>query len=336
MSDRDINPEQSDIGHEVGHQPICLARRDVMATQAQLREGSPFDLITDEESASFRRDGFVVPARGLDAETTREMCDAVDEVLTDNPDWHNLLRMPHLPKRPGQIEGVIGGEKLFRIAIHPQIIASARALIGPDLILWGGEIFAKPPGTGKSTPWHQDTYTPVIKPGPGRKAARSVMIWIAVDHADVGNGCLRFVPGSGRNGRVEHISPRSANAMLDYEVDGSAVDFSKAVDAILPPGHFSGHDLYVVHGANANTSGRRRAGLTFHYMDAADAYDRSFGVALGTGTAGKPAPVGQRPIWLVLGENRNPVNDFVTGHQNLEDLDALAEENRQRLNQALN
>ena len=104
---------------------------------------------------------------------------------------------------------------------------------------------------------------------------------------------------------------------------------------MLEPGHFSCHDCFVVHGAGPNTSGRRRAGVTFHYMDAADLYDRSFGSAVAAGDGRKPAPLARRPIWLVLGENQNPQNDFVTGHQNLEDLDALAEETRLRLNAEL-
>jgi hypothetical protein len=102
------------------------------------------------------------------------------------------------------------------------------------------------------------------------------------------------------------------------------------VNGELRSGHFSCHDLFVLHGANANVSGRRRAGLTFHYMAAEDLYDRSFGAASGSGRD-KPAPLADRPIWLVLGENKNPINDFVTGHQNLEDLDELAEATRRRL-----
>jgi ectoine hydroxylase-related dioxygenase (phytanoyl-CoA dioxygenase family) len=306
-----------------------------MATQ-MLDTPSDLDMVSVEEAASFRKNGFIVPKRGLDSKTTATLQANVEQVFLDNPDWHNLVRMPHVPLRSGQLEGVIGGEKLFEIAIHPQIIAAARALVGPDLIMWGGEIFAKPAGIGKSTPWHQDCYNPAVKAGPGREFARSVMIWIAVDAVDVGNGCLRFVPGSGRGGRIEHNLGRKANAMLDFEVDHDGIDFNTAVDAELPPGHFSGHDLFVVHGANANTSGRRRAGITFHYMSSEDAYDRSFGSATGSGASGKPAPLAQRPIWLVLGENRNPVNDFVTGHQNLEDLDASAEQNRIRLNGILN
>lgn len=290
------------------------------------------DMVTADEAAAFRRDGFVIPRRGLDSESTAALRETIEEVLADNRDWHNIVRMPHIPKREGQAEGVIGGEKLFRIAIHPQIVAAARALIGPDLIMWGGEIFAKPAGIGKSTPWHQDSYTPAVKAGPGREFARSAMIWIAVDPVDVGNGCLRFVPGSGRSGRVGHSIGAKANAMLDFEVEDASVHFDTAVNAELAPGHFSAHDLFVVHGANANTSGRRRAGITFHYMSAEDVYDRSFGSAFGSASEGKPAPIAQRPIWLVLGENRHPGNDFTIGHAGLEDLDAMAEANRQRLN----
>ena len=307
-----------------------------MATQVAFDRPDDLDMITPAEAEHFRREGFVLPERGLDPVSTAQMISDVEQVFADNPDWHNLVRMPHVPKRPGQLEGVVGGEKLFEIAIHPQIIAAAHDLIGPDLIMWGGEIFAKPASIGKSTPWHQDTYNPAIKAGEGRESPRSAMIWIAVDHCDCDNGCLRFVPGSGRGGRIEHSLGRRANALLDFQVDDESVRFDLAVNAVRAPGQFSAHDLFVVHGANANTSGRRRAGITFHYMDANDVYDRSFGVSRGTGAIGKPAPLAERPIWLVLGENRNPLNDFVTGHQNLEDLDARAEETRLRLNALLN
>lgn len=307
-----------------------------MATQMVRELPRELDMVTPEEVESFERNGFVLPARGLDADTTASLRETMEQVFRDNPEWHNLVRMPHVPLREGQLEGVIGGEKLFEIAMNPQLIAAARALIGPDLIMWGGEIFAKPAAIGKSTPWHQDCYNPAIKAAPGRKLTRSAMIWIAVDPVDVENGCLRFVPGSGRNGRLEHNLQPKPGAMLDFEVDGETLRYDEAVNAELAPGHFSVHDSYVVHGANANTSGRRRAGITFHYMDAGDAYDRSFGSARGTGSAGKPAPLAMRPIWQVLGENRNPINDFVTGHQNLEDLDAYAETTRQRLTAILN
>jgi hypothetical protein len=289
-------------------------------------------VVTDAEVASYLNDGFVLPEQGLPAADTAEMVAACEEVFRTNANWQNLLRMPHIPKRPDQEEGVQGGEHLFKFAIHPTIIEAARRLVGENLIMWGGEIFAKPPGVGKATPWHQDCYNPAIKPGPGRERARSAMIWIAIDQCDEENGCLRFIPGSGRAGKVEHIRDEKSDALLSFEADTQKFDVNASVPAVRRPGQFSAHDLYCVHGAQPNNSNRRRAGLTFHYMNAEDVYDRSFGDAVASGQGRKPAPLATRPIWMVLGENINPVNDFKVGHQNLEDLDEMAEDMRKRLN----
>ena len=288
------------------------------------------DIVTDAEIRHFKDNGFVIPSTGLSADDAAEMRETIERILVDNPDWHGIVRMPHVPIRDGQVEGLIGGEALFRIAIHPTIIEAARRLIGPNLILWGGEIFAKPAGIGKRTPWHQDCYTPAVKPGPGRERAQSAQVWIAVDDVDATNGGLRFIAKSGQHGRLDHAKKQSSADLLNFEIDTSRFDQAAIVDSVLPSGHFSVHDLYVVHGANANVSGRRRIGLTFHYMAAEDIYDRSFGDAIGSGRE-KPAPIALRPIWLVLGENQLEANDFVTGHQNLGDLDVLAEATRRQL-----
>jgi hypothetical protein len=286
--------------------------------------------LTREEIAYFRKEGFVLPREGLPPDVVRDMRDLVDHVVRDNSEWANLLRMVHVPKRDGQTEGVVGGEEVFKLIFHPVLLKAAASILGPNLIMWGSEMFAKPPGVGKGTPWHQDCYNPAIKSGKGEDRVISLMVWIAVDNIDRGNGCLRFIPGSGRNGKLEHVQHAQTDALLNFEADANLIDVSKAVDSIRAPGQFSIHDYYVVHGAEPNTSNRRRAGLTFHYISSEDMYDRSFGSAKGSGLK-TPAPLAMRPIWLVLGENKNPVNDFVTGHQGLEDLDAYAEETRKRM-----
>jgi len=291
----------------------------------------PRAVVSDAEIAAFRENGFVLPNVGLPEDDAAWMRERIERIIIDNPDWHGIVRMPHVPLRPGQLEGLIGGEDLFKIALHPTLIHAARRLVGPNLIFWGGEIFAKPPGVGKRTPWHQDCYTPSVKAGPGRARPETTMIWIAVDDVDPGNGSLRFIPKSGRHGQVDHGTLKTLEGnLLNFEANTQLFDVSQAFDSVMRSGQYSAHDYFVVHGANANTSGRRRIGLTFHYMAAEDIYDRSFGDAYGTGRD-KPAPVAQRPIWLVLGENKASENDFVTGHQNLEDLDEMAEATRRRL-----
>ncbi len=152
-------------------------------------EINPRDIIDDGELSYFNENGFVLPKVGLPEADAAALRETIEQVFRDNPEWAGIVRMPHVPSRPGQLEGVIGGEELFKIAVHPTMIAAASRLIGPNLILWGGEIFAKPAGTGKRTPWHQDCYNPAVKAGAGRPLPRSVMLWIAVDDVDAENGC---------------------------------------------------------------------------------------------------------------------------------------------------
>ncbi|HEY0106186.1 MAG TPA: phytanoyl-CoA dioxygenase family protein [Rhizomicrobium sp.] len=290
--------------------------------------------LSSGELAYFAKEGFVLPSAGLPPDAVAHMQESIERVVRDNDNWENLLRMVHVPKRDGLPEGVIGGEEIFKIMFHPVLLGAAASILGPNLIMWGSEMFAKPPGVGKGTPWHQDCYNPSIKSGKGADRVTSLMVWIAVDRIDRGNGCLQFIAGSGRNGPLAHLKHAQTDALLNFEADPDLLDLGKAVPAIRAPGQFSIHDFYVVHGAEANTSSHRRAGLTFHYISAEDLYDRSIGNAVGSGLRA-PAPLAKRPIWLVLGENRNPMNDFLTGHQGLEDLDAYAEETRAKMTRLL-
>jgi hypothetical protein len=55
-------------------------------------------------------------------------------------------------------------------------------------------------------------------------------------------------------------------SVLESEVDPSLVDEPKAVDVVLRAGDLSVHHPNVIHGSNANTSPRRRCGLTIRYI----------------------------------------------------------------------
>lgn len=57
-----------------------------------------------------------------------------------------------------------------------------------DHLIW------KPPGILQSVQWHQDyAYWPL-------KPAKGLTLWLALDDADDSNGCLRYAPGSHKQG----------------------------------------------------------------------------------------------------------------------------------------
>ena len=109
--------------------------------------------------------------------------------------------------------------------------------------------------------WHQDvTYW-------GLEPPYALTAWYAVDDSDVENGCMRVIPGSHRQGIVEHgESARPGNLLsINQEVSGDDLDESQAVDLILKAGQISIHHGHLIHGSNPNRSTRRRCGLTLRY-----------------------------------------------------------------------
>ena len=89
-------------------------------------------------------------------------------------------------------------------------------------------------------------------------------------------------------------------------------DEADAVDIELQPGQMSLHDVYMIHGAAANTSTQRRTGVALRYMPATSHFDRSLRPV--DGKTGVAVNFGQRPLWLVKGRDVCGRNDFAVGH----------------------
>ena len=62
---------------------------------------------------------------------------------------------------------------------------------------------------------------------------------------------------------------------LNQRLAAGSFDEAAAVDIELQPGQMSLHDVYMIHGAQANTSGQRRTGVALRYMPATSHFDRS-------------------------------------------------------------
>jgi ectoine hydroxylase-related dioxygenase (phytanoyl-CoA dioxygenase family) len=93
-----------------------------------------------------------------------------------------------------------------------------------------------------------------------------VTLWLAVDASLPENGCMRVIPGSQDMDLQEmHATPGDQN-VLGSAMEEDLVDDSRAVALVLEPGDVSVHHPNIVHGSNANTSNRRRCGLTIRYI----------------------------------------------------------------------
>lgn len=275
--------------------------------------------LTEEQVSQYKREGFLVPGITIPSEDYDPMKAAAEQIIAANAGKADLIRQVTVPKREGfpQDEGNPWHEPLFRLGCSPAVLDVVEQVLGPDIILFTAFMIAKPVGTGQEVPWHQDGHYSPHRPLNG------LSVWIALDDVDTGNGCVRFVPGSGANGLIPHYKEGRKDVSTNHNIDKSFFDPDTAVDAVLKPGQFSMHDIYTIHGSNANVSNRRRAGFILDYMAATSHYDR--GAEEKGGTDERAAAATSRwPIWIVRGQNRHPLNDFERGHQGVEHLDKIA------------
>jgi hypothetical protein len=261
-------------------------------------------LLTAAEIEHYRAEGFVTPRYRLPADVLEKLRAAIEALITQNADIRpEQLVGAHI--RKSSDTGVRGNEDLLDFARFPDILDIVEQLIGPDIIMWGSQVFSKPAGDGMAIPWHQDgQYWPM-------RPLSTVTLWVAVDPATVENGCLRVIPGTHKRGLLPHILDNSEGMALNQGLAQDALDENKAVDITLEPGQISLHHVMLVHGSNANHSTKRRCGYAIRYMPATSHFDRTLDP---TRIANNQVlDFARRPIWLLRGVDRAS-NDLSIGH----------------------
>ncbi len=159
--------------------------------------------LTDEQKRQLDEDGF----------TVLENVFTVDEMNTLAGRIENLQRRHEeaLQATEGGAEGISrAGEITFTDHLaeqdpairafceRPEFVALGTQLLGPDVDLYWNQSVFKQPECAKEFPWHQDDgYTPV-EPSP------YLTLWLALNDATAENGCISVMPGSHKNGTIEH------------------------------------------------------------------------------------------------------------------------------------
>ena len=266
----------------------------------------PETQLSAEEKQRYRDLGYLVPRYRLSQEMLDRMRTAYDHLLAANSDIpSDFMLGPHL-EQPGA-QGVRGSREWLEFATQPEILDIAAQLVGEDLILWGTTIFGKPAKVGKATPWHQDGEYYPIRP------LETITVWIALDNATQENGCMRFIPGSHKAHRTfSHHWEEDDALTINQVCDAEHFDESTAHDLILEAGQMSLHDVYMIHGSRANTTGARRAAFVVRMMPGNCYYDHKLGQEMAR--PHQAHDYGRRPLFLVRGQDRTGRNNFTIGH----------------------
>jgi len=263
--------------------------------------------LTANEAAHYQREGWVIPGYRLPQPRVQAMVQALEELLARNPGVRpEKLVSAHVEGDNG--EGVKGVADFLALARDPEIVELVSDVVGEDVILWGCHVFCKPAGQGYETPWHQDGHYWPIRP------LATCTAWVALEPSTRENGCLRVIPRS-HEGQLlhEHLHEDRTDLTLNQRMADGTFDESSAADLELQPGQMSLHDVYMIHGAAANTSGQRRTGVALRYMPSTSVFERDLRPV--DGKTGVAVNFANRPLWLVRGVDRSGRNDFVVGHR---------------------
>jgi ectoine hydroxylase-related dioxygenase (phytanoyl-CoA dioxygenase family) len=265
-------------------------------------ERSP-DVLAADEIAAYNRDGFVVPGYRLASAELAQLQRLTDQILNDNPGLRDApLTCPHVPN--SGVQGLKSSPEWLDASTHPAVLDMMEQLLGPDLILWGSNLFYKRAMEGPATPWHRDGAHWVMRP------LVTVSVWIAITDSTLDNGCLRFIPGSHASGRLgEHYDASEPGLIFPGSIRAHEFDESTARDVEVEAGQMVVFDAYTIHGARANHGMRPRGGYSLRFMPATSHFHHDAAVRRDTPGSAQHT----RPLILIRGVDRAD-NDFKRGH----------------------
>jgi phytanoyl-CoA hydroxylase len=197
-------------------------------------------------------DGWVVARQVLDGDTVAGLVNLLDHLLAEWPD----------AAQSGLLAGIVVDDPVWLAAVSdPRLLDLVEDLLGPGVVLFSSCWVVKPPRTGRPAAWHQDGGTWPLEP------LDAVSLWVALDDADAGNGALRVIPGTHRDGLLPHDrdDARLQTELFNVSLPADQVDDAAAVDVVLQAGDVSAHHPALIHGSGPNRSPRPRRALVARY-----------------------------------------------------------------------
>lgn len=152
--------------------------------------------------------------------------------------------------------------RVYDMLTNPTIVNYVSDILGDDVVAWGSHFFCKMPRDGKAVAWHQDaSYWPL-------SPSKAVTVWLAIDDADLENGCMKFIAGSQTSGHLTYQEADPADHSVLNQTVEDPEQYGDIVIDDLKAGQISIHNDLLLHGSDANDSDRRRCGLTLRYAAA--------------------------------------------------------------------
>jgi phytanoyl-CoA hydroxylase len=239
------------------------------------------NMLTNQQIWQYQEDGFLQGSRVFTDMEVDELHAELDRVIRDDgkagipqPSFISKGDFPVL-----RIVNIWQASEAFRKVVFSKRIAEEVAQLANanELRLWHDQILYKPAARGGVNFWHQDLpYWPSPPETTGNlrqnQMAKRILLagivtaWIALDDADVENGCMWMIPGSHRWGcRFDFLHSFRGRGFdsMPKDIEGRAI---RLTPCPVEKGAVHFHHSLTWHGSGENLSSRPRRAVTVHYM----------------------------------------------------------------------
>jgi len=239
--------------------------------------------LTAEERRAYADDGFFIRERAIREEEVGELRDAAEcavaRAASGTPNSDDYLvdgnRYREAAGSTIQFEHRAGSEtirviepfhhldpRLDRLIDDPRLVEPARELVGDERIaLFTDKLNLKRPREGSRFRWHQDSpYWAHFFP----ELHRLPNVMVSLDDAHEGNGCLRVIRGSHRQGLLPGLEGQGVLGPLF--TDPAGFDENEQVPVVMSAGSLAFFSPHIVHGSQPNASKALRRALVITYQ----------------------------------------------------------------------
>ena len=223
--------------------------------------------LTNEELQFYETNGYLLKKGLVSSEDIALILEEIDDIhnrMAEQPadgigiSWEVYDTEDHPPRIKQLMHSELVSPTLNRLLRCDEMLDILEALMGENISLYHSKLLPKAGGDGTAIPWHQDyAYWK-------NDNNRPVMIncQLAINEANLENGCIQFVPGSHNWGLQEHERKQQTFGVF---LPGHYQEREDAVAVEMEPGDGVFFNALIIHGSDANNSPNDRLMNTFAY-----------------------------------------------------------------------
>ncbi len=226
-------------------------------------------MLTQSQIDYFNENGFLRLEQVYSPEEmeamSRELMQVMETFANWNAAWRGPWRKDYMEDEENQKAMLVSIHELqhyssawMRALTKPELAADIAALLGSEAVeIHHNTLHAKGPDSGAPFPMHQDV------PFYPHEDGRYIDALIHIDNADEESGCIKFLAGSHKLGKLPHITGPDTEPHLpvdQYRLEDAVSVPAKSGDVVV-------FHLWTVHGSAVNRSGRWRRLVRVGFRD---------------------------------------------------------------------